>query len=131
MAAFVHPVIGTIVVLYSVWIMREGLVARQRSKRSHKARRTHKRWAWYALWGMGLAVLTGMLSTIGLRDDIELGETWHLALGWGLLGLMALAALLTRYFTHDARLRRIHPWIGIAAVVGGIAQAIVGIELLP
>ncbi len=129
--AFVHPVIGTVVVLFSLWIMSRGLRARQGGKGAHAARRTHKRWAWYALVGMLLALTSGMASTLWIRPDLELGETWHLALGWLVVGLMAIAALLTRYFTHNAQLRQIHPWIGIAAVGGGIAQAIVGIELLP
>jgi cytochrome bd-type quinol oxidase subunit 2 len=128
---FVHPALGAAVILYSVWIMSRGLAARQGGKGAHQARRTHKKWAWYALWGMVLAALTGIGSTLWLRPDLELGETWHLAIGLVCVGLMGLAALLTRYFTHNAQLRQVHPWIGIAAVVLGIAQAIVGIELLP
>lgn len=128
---FVHPAIGTLVILYSVWIMSRGLVARQGGKHAHQARRTHAKWAWYALYGMILAALTGIGSTLLLRPDLQLGETWHLALGLVCVALMGLAALLTRYFTKNAQLRKVHPWIGIAAVVLGIAQAIVGIELLP
>ncbi len=129
--AFVHPVIGTLVILYSLWIMSRGLKARQGGRGAHQARRTHKRWAMYAMVGMVAALASGMASTVWLRPDLTLGETWHLALGWSVVGTMAIAAVLTRYFTRSERLRQLHPWIGIASVVGGIAQAIVGIELLP
>ena len=129
--AFVHPAIGTVVVLYSLWIMSRGLAARRGGPRAHRARRTHKAWAIYALVGMFVALGSGFASTVWLRPDLQLGETWHLALGIAVVTSMTLAAVLTRYFTRSAALRQVHPWIGIAAVVGGIAQAIVGIELLP
>ena len=129
--AFLHPVLGTIAILLSVFIMSRGLVAQQGTKASTKARRTHKRWAWYALGAMVVAWLSGFASTVWLRDDLELGETWHLAVGVAVVALMGLGGLLTRYFTRNSTLRRIHPWVGIAAVVGSIVQALVGIELLP
>lgn len=129
--AFVHPALGTLTVLFSIWILSRGLTARQGGKHAHAARRQHKRWAWWALGGMVASLVSGVASTLLLRPDLTLGETWHTALGVAVVSAMGLAALLTRYFTRDPRLRSVHPWIGIAAVIGGIAQAIVGIELLP
>ncbi len=129
--AFVHPILGTLAILFAIWIMSRGLVARQGRKQSAKARRTHRKWAFYALGAWVVALLTGVASTLWLRPDLELGETWHLGLGLGLVALMGVAGLLTRYFTRTPALRRIHPWVGIAAVVGGIVQALIGIELLP
>ena len=129
--AFVHPVLGTVAILFSVWIMSRGLAARQRNKGAHAARRTHRRWAFYALGAMVVAAASGTASTIWLRPDLELGETAHLAVGIVVVVLMGIGGLLTRYFTRSNALRSIHPWIGIAAVVGSIVQGILGIELLP
>jgi UDP-N-acetylmuramyl pentapeptide phosphotransferase/UDP-N-acetylglucosamine-1-phosphate transferase len=129
--AFVHPVIGALTIVFSIWIMARGLLARQGGKTAHKARRFHKRWAPWALGAMVLSGVTGTLSTLWLRPDLTLGETWHLAVGWGSILLMGLAGLLTRAFTASPSLRNVHPFIGVASVAAGLAQGILGIELLP
>ena len=129
--AFIHPILGTLAILLGVFIMSRGLVAQRKTKAATKARRSHKRWAWYALYAMVIAWVTGFASTVWLRDDIELGDTWHLAVGIAVVVLMALGGLLTRYFTKRQELRSIHPWIGIAAVAGAILQGVLGIILLP
>jgi UDP-N-acetylmuramyl pentapeptide phosphotransferase/UDP-N-acetylglucosamine-1-phosphate transferase len=129
--AFGHPVIGTLTILFSVWIMARGLLARQGGKNAHKARRFHKRWAPWALGGMVLSGVTGMASTWWLRPDLSLGETWHLAVGWLSILLMGLTGLLTRSFTRRPSLRNVHPFIGIASIAAALFQGILGIELLP
>ena len=129
--AFVHPVLGTVAILISVYLMSRGLVARQGTKASTKARRTHKRWAWWSFGAMVLALVTGLGSTVFLRDDLELGDTLHLEIGIGVVAVMGVGGLLTRYFTRSPRLRWWHPWIGVVAVIGAIVQGIFGIELLP
>lgn len=129
--AFVHPILGGITLLLAIWLMSRGLVVRRGGKPATAARRAHKRWAWWILGLVWASLLTGFGSTILLRPDLELGETWHLALGLVVVGLFTLGGLLTRGFTRDRRLRAVHPWIGILAVLIGIAHAITGIELLP
>lgn len=130
--AFIHPVLGGIAVLLGVFIMSRGLVARQGTKASTKARRSHKRWAWWAFGAMVVALGSGVASTLWIRDDLEVGEeTVHLELGIAVVVVMGLGGLATRYFTRDPRWRALHPWVGIAAVLGALAQAVIGIELLP
>lgn len=129
--AFVHPVIGAVALLWAAWLLSRGLVVRQGGPGATAARRVHKRWSWWVLGAMWLAFGTGLGSTLALRPDLRLGETWHTALGVAVVGLFTLGGLLTRAFTRDPRLRAIHPWIGIAAVAIGVAHAIAGIELLP
>lgn len=130
--AFVHPAIGAIAVLLTVWFGSRGLVARQGTKASPKARRTHRRYAWWALVAMGLAAVTGLASTVWLRDDLEIGDTWHLEIGLAVVALMGVGALLTRRFTKTTpALRTAHLVLGLLAVAGSVLQAIVGIELLP
>ena len=129
--AFFHPILGAITLLAAVWLMSRGLVVRQGGKAATPARRTHKRWAWWVLGLMWASLITGLSTTLLLRPDLELGETWHTALGITVVLLFTLGGLLTRAFTRDPRLRAIHPWIGVAAVAIGVAHAIAGIELLP
>ncbi|MEO0601474.1 MAG: DUF4079 family protein [Myxococcota bacterium] len=129
--AFVHPVLGVVAILLTVWIGSRGMVARQGTKASPKARRTHRKYAVIALVAMVVASVSGTASTVWLRDDLSLGDTWHLTIGWLIVGLMALSALLTRYFTRSPQLRSIHPVLGLLAVAASVLQAIIGIELLP
>ncbi|MEN0065382.1 MAG: DUF4079 family protein [Myxococcota bacterium] len=129
--AFVHPVIGTVAILFTIWIGSRGITARQGTKGAHQARRIHRKYAVYALIAMVVASITGTASTVWLRDDLSLGDTWHLAIGWVIVGLMGVSALLTRYFTKSPVLRSVHPLLGMLAVAAAVLQAIIGIELLP
>lgn len=133
MSAFVwiHPVLGALAIAGTVWLMSRGLVARQGSKASAAARRAHKRWSWWVLGVMALAVVTGIASTLLVRPDLELGDTLHLWVGLGSLGLMALGALLTRAFTRSPALRSWHLVVGLLTVLMVLWQGVLGIELLP
>ncbi|MEQ1569183.1 MAG: DUF4079 family protein [Myxococcota bacterium] len=129
--AFLHPILGTFTLLLSIVVMSRGLGARSGTKSATGARRFHKRWAPFALGAMVLSGLTGMASTWLLRDDLTLGETWHLVVGWVAIGVMGAAGLATRAFTRSPQLRTVHPVFGVVSVVLGILQGILGIELLP
>lgn len=128
---WVHPVFGTVAILLTLWLMSRGLVARQGTKASTGARRMHKRWGWWVLGAMALALSSGIVSTVLVRPDLELGETWHLAVGFVSVGLMGLGALLTRRFTASPQLRSWHLVVGLAAVLAALFQGVLGIELLP
>ncbi len=81
---------------------------------------------------MALSAVTGTASTIYLRqEDLTLGETWHFAVGWSAVAFMSAGGLLTRAFTRNPGLRRVHPWLGVVAVSLAVIQAILGIQLLP
>lgn len=127
----VHPVLGTATILAAAWVMTRGLTARTGSKKATNARRVHKRWAPWVFAAMLTSGLSGTASTYFLRDDLTLGETWHLAVGWLAIGVMGVAGLLTRAFTRNPTLRNVHPWIGVGSVALAILQGILGIELLP
>ena len=129
--AFLHPVLGALTIVFSVWIMARGLTARQGGKSATNARRFHKRWAPWAFCAMLASGLTGTASTLLLRPDLTLGETNHLVVGWTAIGLMGAGGLLTRAFTRNPWLRSVHPWIGVAAVLLALAQGVIGIQLLP
>lgn len=128
---FVHPAIGTVTLLFSMWILSRGLVAQRGIKASTVARRRHKRWAPWAFAAMVASGVSGAASTLWLRPDLTLGETWHLVVGLGSITVMGVAGLLTRAFTRDPRLRKVHPLIGILSVALGVLQGILGIQLLP
>ena len=129
--AFLHPILGALTVLFAVFVMSRGLASRQPTRHATGARRTHRRWAPWALAAMALSAVTGTLSTLVLRDDLTLGETWHFLVGWTAVAWMACAGLLTRAFTRNPRLRTVHPWLGVGSVALAVLQAILGIQLLP
>lgn len=131
---FVHPVVGALVVALSTWIMTRGLVTLQGGKHGNKARRSHKKWAPWAFWGMLLAVTLGTLTTAFVRDDLELARAeggYHFWLGWLATGLMGIAWLAIRYRKGRPWLRKVHPWLGGIAVAIVLVQMLLGFELLP
>jgi Protein of unknown function (DUF4079) len=126
-----HPLFGLLTIVFSVWVMSRGLRARSGGKPASAARRAHRRWAPWAFAAMVAAAVSGSASTVWLRPDLTLGETWHLAVGWSAVAVMGVAGLLTRAFTRRPSLRAVHPWLGIVAVVLALVQGLLGIELLP
>jgi hypothetical protein len=128
---FVHPVLGALVVFLSVWVMTRGLVTWQGGKPATKARRTHKRWAPWAYWGMLLAAFLGTLTTVFVREDLDPATTWHFWLGWTATGLMGISFLAIRYRKGRPMLRKVHPVLGGTAVVMALVQMLLGFELLP
>ncbi|MCB9685358.1 MAG: DUF4079 family protein [Alphaproteobacteria bacterium] len=129
--AYVHPVLGVCAVILTAFLASRGLVARQGARNATSARRLHKRMGPWVLALMWIAAVGGTVTTALWRPDLELGETWHLVLGWGSVLVMSTAALSTRAFSRRPSVRRIHPWIGVTALVLTLAQALTGIELLP
>lgn len=127
----VHPALGALTIALTVWVMTRGLTARSGTRQATAARRTHRRWAPWVFALMVGSGVSGTASTIWLRPDLTVGETWHLAVGWGSILIMGVAGLLTRGFTRDPRLRAVHPWIGVIAAIAAIVQGFLGIELLP
>ncbi len=129
--SYLHPLLGACAVLLTAFVATRGLVARQGGKPATAARRLHRRLGPWALGLMWASAILGTTSTLVLRPDLTLGETWHLAVGWAGVALMTVAALLTRQFTREPRLRSVHPWIGVVALLAALLQALTGIELLP
>jgi Protein of unknown function (DUF4079) len=129
--AFLHPVLGAATIALTLWILSRGLTARSGTRQATAARRVHKKWAPWVFAAMVASGLSGTASTVWLRDDLELGETWHLAVGWTAIGVMGATGLLTRAFTRNPALRGVHPWIGVVAAVLALIQGFLGFELLP
>ena len=129
--AYVPPIVGACVVALAAFLASRGLVARQGGRNASAARRWHRTLGPWVLGLMWASALGGTASTALFRPDLKLGETWHLVLGWGAVLVMSGAALSTRAFTRRPGIRSVHPWIGIAALLLALAQALTGIELLP
>jgi hypothetical protein len=128
---WLHPILGTLTLLATAFLASRGLVARQGTRASSSARALHKRLGPWVLGGMWATLAGGFASTLLLRTDLQVGETWHTAVGVVTVGLMTASWVTTRAFVRGAWVRTVHLAIGVAVVVAGVLQALLGIELLP
>ncbi len=128
---WLHPVLGTATILATLVLASRGLVARQGTKASTPARRLHQRLGPWVLGGMWVTLLGGFGSTLALRDDLTVGETWHTAVGLATAVGMTASWLSTRAFVRAPWVRTAHLVLGLAVVLLAVLQGLLGIELLP
>jgi ABC-type transport system involved in cytochrome c biogenesis permease subunit len=129
LAAFVHPAVGLIAVGLLAYAASLGLRARERG--GEEPRRRHAR---LAPWILGLVLanlVLGLGSTALLRSDLELAQGAHFALACGATGLLAAAALLSRRIPQSEQARRIHPALGLLALLAAALAVFTGLALLP
>jgi hypothetical protein len=127
----VHPTLGVLTLLATFFLASRGLVARQGVVSSSDARRLHKRLGPWVLGAMWVTLAGGFGSTLLLRPDLTVGETWHTAVGLFTVGAMTTGWLTTRAFVRGTWVRSVHLAIGIVVLLAGILQGLLGIELLP
>lgn len=128
---WIHPALGAGVIVATWVLASRGLVARQGGKGATPARRLHQRLGPWVLGGMWLALLGGFGSTLGLRPDLTVGETWHTAVGVATVLGMTASWLLTRAFVRAPWVRSAHLALGLLVAVGALLQGLLGIELVP
>ncbi|MCK6505387.1 DUF4079 family protein [Myxococcota bacterium] len=129
--AWLHPVLGITAVLLILWLGMAGLRARQRDPQAPAARRSHRRFTPLAVVLVLLALAGGMGSVALLREDLSLGQSWHFRVALLCAGLAVASWLSSRRLHQDPRLRRLHPWIGLALMASAAAMAALGVGMLP
>ncbi len=128
---YAHPILGALVVALVLVAGLQGLRSRHAAPYATAARRWHVRFA-PAVWVLcGVALVAGVLSTALLRDDLAPGRSAHLSAGASLFALLTAARFVSRRVSGSRRARRIHPWIGVAAMVAAVVTAILGMGMLP
>src|SRR5581483_11473860 len=73
-----------------------------------------------APWAYGVMLANGVfgaLSTVAWRGDLELGAGWHFRLAVAIALVLTAAALLSRRIAESERARRLHPALGMAALL--------------
>jgi len=98
------------------------------------ALRDRRRHATMMPWVLALILLSwagGVASVWWLRDDISVADSAHFTVGTAIVAAFVAAALVSRRIDVDGWSRRVHPWIGAAALLLCGWQVFLGLQLMP
>ena len=127
--AFLHPATALVSLAFMAWVASLGLRSRERSEGHLRPR--HARLAPY-MYGAVLAnVAVGALSTWYLRPDLPLTSSAHFRLGFVIVALLSVGAVLSRRIAVNETARLLHPIFGLLALVLAALQIFFGMPLLP
>ncbi len=85
-------------------------------------------------WAYALVLVAwagGVVTVWRVRDDLDLAASHHFTVGSLIVALFTAAALLSRRIEVDPLARRIHPWIGAAALLLCGVQVFLGLAIMP
>lgn len=125
---FLHPALGALALALSIALASAGFQGRRRPGRGDLAR--HRRLGPWALALMLATWALGAASVLLWRTDLELGESLHFGIGTAIAALFVLSAMSSKWLDTQV-VRRIHPWIGAAALLLSGVQTVLGLALLP
>jgi len=129
---FIHPLLGGLAIAAMVQLGAAGLQARQGRKGAHAKRKRHRKQGPYIAAAMVVAALTGLGSVLFLREDLDPVDSYHFWAGsLATTSMLVIAYLTPRRFRKSDLVKRLHPVVGVVAMVVGIVAFVVGIELLP
>ena len=130
MLTYLHPLTAALVLLLTVYVASLGIRSRTDRRRARELLERHAR---LAPWAYGLILfswLAGVVTTWGLRPQLELGESQHFRVGLALLVALSASVLSSRWM-RSPRVRAIHPWFGVAAMLLAAAQVFFGLQIMP
>lgn len=128
---WLHPVVGVVTVGVMLRAARLGVDSRRGGAVAARARVDHAR---LGPWLLALAVvgwMGGLVSTWWGRDDLDLFASGHCLVGGMIVGLLGVAALLSRWMDSNRAARWVHPWLGAAAVLLSGVQVFLGLQIMP
>jgi hypothetical protein len=127
--AFLHPLGALLSLALLFYVASLGLRSRERGEAHLRPR--HARLGPYA-YGLMLANLAGgIVSTWRVRADLELAGSAHFRLGVLVIVLLTAVALLSRRIATSDLARRLHPLLGLIALLLSGLQIFFGMQLLP
>ncbi len=127
---YVHTVVGGISVALLVWIGMQGLRSRHPRPYAEASRARHERWAKWIYGAILLSMVTGMLSTVLLRADLDFADSRHFWLGGATVIILGLNGGVWHMMDTE-RAAPLHRWIGLMALGLAGVQAALGLSLLP
>ena len=74
---------------------------------------------------------SGVASVLLLRDDLDPAASWHFRVCVPVVLLMTAGWWTSRRLPQDAGARRLHPVIGLVAMLGGLVGGFLGLGMLP
>lgn len=132
MLSYLHPITAGLALALLAYAGMLGLRARNDRRRASELLAAHRRWAPPAFWAVMLSWPLGLVTTWGLRPDLELGTSAHFQIGVGLAATLSASWLSARArWMRDPRVRAAHPWFGIAALLLAAAQIFFGLQITP
>lgn len=132
MLSYLHPIFGGAVVLMLAYAASLGLRMRAQPRERARLAAWHARVAAVTYWLMLASWISGMASTIWLRNDLGAAESLHFRLGSAIVLLLSGSALTARWMTRGApQLRDLHPWLGVAAALLAAAHTVAGLRITP
>lgn len=128
-AAFLHPALSVLVLALLGFAASLGLRSRERGGEPLRAR--HARLAPWALYLSLANAAFGLLSVWLWRRDLEPASGWHFGLALALVSVLLAAERLSRRIPTSASARRVHPLLGMLALLLAALQVFFGLALLP
>lgn len=129
LAAWLHPVLAAASLALLFYVASLGLRSRERGGAPLRPR--HARLAPFALAWMAFNAASGLVSKWLWRDDLDLAGGLHFAVGSAAVAVLGAAAWLSRALPEGDLARRLHPLLGMLAVLLASLQVFLGLPLLP
>jgi len=127
--AFVHPVLAIVSLGLLAYVASLGLRSRERGQGALRPR--HARLAPIAYWLMIFNLGFGLASTWWLRTDLDLAASPHFKIALAIATLLTAAALVSWRVPSSTLARRVHPILGLGALLISALQVFFGLALLP
>jgi hypothetical protein len=128
---YLHPVLGGATVLLMAWVGSLGLRSRHPGGSTAGRRARHAAMAPWAYGAVLVAWASGLATVRWLRDDLDFAASGHFTVGSAMAALLTAAAILSRRVATDPWARRMHPFLGAAAILLGGVQVFLGLQLMP
>jgi hypothetical protein len=130
--AYLHPIAGAIVLVLLVYVASLGLRLRTRPRARKDIAARHARLGRVVFTLVVVLWLSGVASTVWLRDDLSAATSFHFRIGTGIALLLAGSGYTSRLIEQGSvPARTIHPWLGAAAALLAAAQAVTGLRITP
>ena len=125
-----HPALGLVAVVVAVRTASLGLTVRRGGPAGVAARGRHRALGPWTLRLMIANWLLGCLTVWLFRADLDMLASRHASVGALIVLLLLGSALTARRLDDDARLRRLHPWFGVGALLAAAVQVFLGLQLV-
>ncbi len=126
--SWLHPFLALLATAFLAHAATLGLRSRERGGAPLRA--VHTRRAPLAA-GLILAVfVSGLASTLWLRPDLAVADSIHFRIGLALVCVLGAGALLSRRVAVEPLARRLHPALGLLALLLAALQVFFGLRLL-
>jgi hypothetical protein len=126
---WLHPATGLVTVLLLARAAAFGLAARRGGTGAPEQRASHVVLARRVWWLVLANWMLGLATVWAFRPELEVADSTHFSAGTGVLVLLTVARVLSRWVPTDARARAIHPMVGAAALLLASVQVFLGLQL--